>query len=144
MKIFMHLCALALLAFQIPANAQNIQQRADSVTTLLCKKWEIDYAMVEGKKVDIPPSTPKVYIEFYKDGTWSFTGDDSSLIEKGTWKYDASKGTIFMLMKGKDRKEIISLTKDQFATSADDPPSIPTDSSKIALKAKVYFKVKRD
>ncbi len=143
MKKFIYVFVITLMAFQTRTSAQNMHLPADSVTTLLCKKWEIDYALIEGKKVDLPPSTPKAYIEFYKDATFSFTSNEPTFIEKGTWEYDTTKGTIFMIVEGKYRKEIISLTKYQFATYSDDPASGPTNSSKISLKAMVYFKIKQ-
>jgi len=137
MKKFIYVCAIALLVFQTRTYAQNIHLLADSVTKLLCKTWEVDYALVQGKKVNMPSSTPKIYIVFHKDGTCSAVGGKSKPSEKGRWEYDAQMGTIFMIVE-KERKSIISLTKTQFVVSADDQVAVPNDS----LRIKVYFKVK--
>jgi len=126
------------VAFQTRTYAQNIPLPADSVTKLLCKKWQVDYVLVQGKKTNMPSSTPKVYLQFYKDGTFSITSSKPKAFEKGEWEYDAQKGAIYMSVKGKDRKSIISLTKNHFVVLADDQVAIPTDSSGI----EVYFKVK--
>ncbi|MBS1532712.1 MAG: hypothetical protein JSU01_20585 [Bacteroidetes bacterium] len=142
MKNFICASVVIIMAFQTTAHAQNISLPADSVTKLLCKKWEMDYALVQGNRIDIPPSTPRAYVEFFKDGTFSMTMERSNNSEKGAWKYDSSNGKISMLI-GKDRKEIISLTKDQFAIFSDDPASAPNDPQKVPLNTKVYFKVKR-
>jgi hypothetical protein len=137
MKKFMYICAITFLAFQTNTYAQNIHLPADSVTQLLCKKWQADYAFVQGKRVNMPPSTLKIYLEFHKDGTFSAIGGKPKTIEKGAWEYDAEKGAIFMTIQ-KDRKSIISLTKDQFAILADDQAVNLGD----ALRTMVYFKVK--
>jgi len=138
MKKFICLCAITLLAFQAHTYAQNIHLPADSVTKLLCKTWEVDYALVQGKKVTMPSSTPKIYLVFHKDGTCSAVGGKSKPGEKGRWEYDAQTGTISMIVE-KERKSIISLTKTQFVVSADDQDAVPDDS----LRIKVYFKVKQ-
>ncbi|HVW13681.1 MAG TPA: hypothetical protein VHB54_07670, partial [Mucilaginibacter sp.] len=70
-------------------------------------------------------------------------GGEPDADETGTWSYDKSKGAISMSTKGKSHKEIIFLTKDQFATFADDPVSDPNHPNRVSLKAKVYFKVKQ-
>jgi hypothetical protein len=132
------------LAFQTPVYAQSPHLSADSITKLLCKKWELDYAIFQGNKIDYPSSKPKVYVEFYKEGTFLMSGDEPGGIEKGSWEYDAAKGTISMILtKEKDRKEILYLTKDQFAIFSDDPARDPNHPERVALKAKVYFKVKK-
>ncbi|HVW12261.1 MAG TPA: hypothetical protein VHB54_00470, partial [Mucilaginibacter sp.] len=76
MKNFICACVITILAFQTIALAQSINLPADTVTKLLCKKWEIDYAVFQGQKIVMPSSTPKVYMEFYKDGTFSIIGGE--------------------------------------------------------------------
>jgi hypothetical protein len=139
MKNFIYVCVITIFSFQTHTYAQNIHLPGDSVTKLLCKKWQVDYAFTEGKKLTIPPAAFEVSVEFYKDGTFSVAGGVPNAIEKGTWEYDAQKGTIFMIIVGKGRKNIISLTGDQFVIFADDAVPVPNDS----LKIKVYFKVKQ-
>jgi hypothetical protein len=144
MKNFIYTCVIAILTFYTGAFAQNVNLTPDSVTKLLCKKWELDYALFQSNKIDYPSLKPKVYVEFFKDGTFLMTGGEPGSVQKGTWEYDASKGTISILIEEKDRKEIMSLTKNQFALFSDDPTSDPNHPERVPLKAKVYFKVKSD
>lgn len=140
MKSFIYAFIITFLSFQTNAYAQDLKLSSDSVTKLLCKKWEVDYALFQGNKVDYPSSKPKAYMEFYKDGTFLMSGGEPGGVQKGTWEYDASKGTISILIEEKDRKEIMSLSKNQFAIFSDDPAPDPSHPSRVSLKAKVYFK----
>jgi len=139
MKNFIYICAIALMAFQTRTDAQNINLPADSVSRLLCKKWEMDYALASGKKVNTPASS-LLYFEFYKDGTFSITGGKPKINAKGTWEYDSKKEMIFLSIAGKGIKTITSLTNDQFVVLADEQVPAQNDS----LKAKIYFKVKQE
>jgi len=139
MKNLICACAIALLAFQTRADAQNINLSADSVTKLLCKKWEMDYALASGKKVNTPASS-LLYFEFSKDATFSITGGKPKINAKGTWEYDPKKGMIFLSIAGKGVKTITSLTNDQFVVLADEQVPAQNDS----LKARIYFKVKQE
>ncbi|MFI5161443.1 MAG: hypothetical protein ACHQHN_09205 [Sphingobacteriales bacterium] len=141
MKKFIYVCAALLLAFQLHTFAQDIHVPADSVAKLLCKKWELDYIIFQGNKIDYPSSKPKAYIEFFKDGTLLMSGGQPTDVQKGTWEYDASKKTASMLIGEKGRKEIMELTMNQFAIFSDDPASDPDHPNRVSLKAKVYFKV---
>ncbi len=137
MKKFIYLCAIMLLAFQTRTSAQGIHLSADSVTKLLCKKWEADYVLAQGKRINVPLSTSKIYLEFHKDGTFSAISGKPKVTEKGEWEYDVQNGTISMSVKGKDRRNIISLTKYHLAILPVEQVAVNDTSG-----TKLYFKVK--
>jgi hypothetical protein len=51
MKHLIYLSIIALICSSHPSFSQNINIPADSVTNLLCKKWEMDYVIANGMKI---------------------------------------------------------------------------------------------
>jgi hypothetical protein len=116
--------------------AQNINISADSISTLLCKKWELDYALMGGMKIQRMPGATEMNLEFNKDKTFIKTGKDPKDKTKGAWSYDPKKKQIMMKVSGKSI-EIISLKEDQFVMLADTKEATPDDPTEIRLVYKL-------
>jgi hypothetical protein len=137
MKKFLCLCVTLFLLSGSRLLAQEISLKLDSVTSLLCKKWEIDYAMMGGMKIGRMPNATEVNLEFFNDKTVLITGNSPKDKFKGKWNYITAKKIIEMTVNGKRYLSIISLKKDELILipNAKKNTGAPTDI-KIVYKAK--------
>lgn len=55
---------------------QTINLSTDSITTLLCKKWEVDYSIMGDMKIGRMPGATEINFEFNKDKTFFLTSND--------------------------------------------------------------------
>ena len=139
MKKFICICVIALIFFSNSALfGQSISMSTDSVETLLCKKWEVDYAMMGGMKIGRIPGASEINYEFKKDKTLMMTSDDPDDKTKGTWNYDSKKKIIRLIINGKSNTSIISLKEDELIMLADTKEATPDDPMEI----KVVYKIK--
>jgi hypothetical protein len=140
MKKFTCLSIIALILSTNSAFSQNINIPADSVTNLLCKKWEMDYAMMGGMKIGKMPGATESNYEFKKDKTFILTSNNNSPAGKGTWSYDQSKKLIRLTINGKSNVSIISLKADQLELLADTKDATPDDPMPINIFYKLSAK----
>ena len=91
MKKIFFACILTLLLSGTQSFGQTINLSADSITTLLCKKWEVDYAIMGNMKIGRMPGATEINFEFNKDKTFLMTSTDPTDKTKGTWAYDTKK-----------------------------------------------------
>jgi hypothetical protein len=105
-------CFLALLTSN--AFSQNIDLSLDSIKTLLCKKWEVSYAIMGNARIGRIPGATEINHEFSKDGTFITTSDDPTDKTKGSWNYDSKKKLIKLIIGGRSTGQIISLKDDEF------------------------------
>jgi hypothetical protein len=119
---------------------QNINLPADSVATLLCKKWEVDFAIMGGMKIGMIPGAPEVNYEFKKDKTYFMTSKDSKDKVKGTWNYDTRKKIIKLTSDGKNSINIISLKDGELIMLVNTQDVTPDDPTEL----KMVYKVKTE
>jgi hypothetical protein len=130
---------IALFVFSSTVVAQNINLPADSVTAFLCKKWEVDHALIGTLKITSIPGTPAMNYEFKPDRTFYVTGDNPSVNGKGTWRYDSTRKLITLLMRGKPNTKIISLQPNELVVFLDakkPSPNEPVEETKLVYKIK--------
>lgn len=134
-----HLICISIIALICSSHtsfSQSINIPADSVTHLLCKKWEMDYVIDDGMKISRPPGAPEMNYEFNKDKTFVFTGNGNSTKVKGTWSYDPGKKLIKLTLNGRSNTSIISLTNDQLEMLMDTKAATPSDPTPIQMFCK--------
>jgi len=119
---------------------QNIDLPVDTVTTLLCDKWEVDYALVGGMKIARMPSAPEINYEFKKDKTFIITGSDPNNKAKGTWNYDSKKKIIRLTTNEQSNSSIISLKKGELIILLDKDKSMPADMGDTKIVYKITTK----
>lgn len=73
--------------------AQSISLLSDSIATLLCKKWEVDYAMMGWMKIGRIPGATDINYEFNKDKTFTITSDDAKRNQLARGAYDPKKSS---------------------------------------------------
>lgn len=117
--------------------SQTIDLPADSVATLLCKKWEVDYALMGDMKIGRIPGATELNYDFNKDKTFILTSNDPKNKKKGTWAYDAKKKIIRLNINGNSNTSIISLKDNELIMLADTKKATPDDPTELKLVYKI-------
>jgi len=138
-KIFL-IGIITLLFSNTKSLSQTIDLSADSITTVLCKKWEVDYAIMGGMKIGRLPGATEINYEFNKDKTFLMTSNDPKDKTKGTWAYDTKKKIIKLTINGKSNTSIISLKEEELIMLADTKEATPEDPMEIKLVYKIKTK----
>lgn len=120
--------------------SQAIDLPADSVATLLCKKWEVNYALIGNMKIGSIPGATEIIYEFNKDKTFLMTSDDPKDKTNGIWGYDGKRKIIKLNINGKNSTSIISLKEGEFVMLDDTKEATPDDPMAIKLVYKVKTK----
>jgi len=119
MKKFILIALITVALSNTTAFSQNINLSPDSITTLLCKKWEVDYAMLGDMKIGRIPGAEELNYEFNKDKTFLLTSNDPNDKSKGTWAYDPKKKVIKLTVNGKSNTSIVSLKQGELVMHVD-------------------------
>ncbi|MFI5153017.1 MAG: hypothetical protein ACHQET_06750 [Chitinophagales bacterium] len=129
---------LSIFIFLDKSFAQSIDYSLDSVNSLLCKKWEANYAMVGGTKIYREPNAVVIVYEFSKDKTFVVSSNKPGEEAKGTWIYNPKQKLIKLVAKGKNDSKIISLKAGELVMLEDTKNATPNDGSEM----KMYYKIK--
>lgn len=133
--------SLAGIFLSITASfSQSIDLPTDSITALLCSKWEINYALIGGIKIGRMPGAEEINYEFKKDRTLILTGKNPNDKVKGTWAYDPKKKVIRLTTNGQSNSSIISLRKGELIVLLDKNKGMPADMG----DAKIVYKIKTE
>ena len=130
--LFVLICSANMLS------AQNVTMKADSLETVLCKKWEVDYVLMGEVKVGRMPGAAQINYEFKKDKTFFITSDKPGDNVKGTWTYDTKNKLIKLSANGKSNSKIISLKEGELVMLIDMKEATPNASEEL----KMVFKEK--
>lgn len=130
--------ALGLIFSNFTLFAQDVKIPSDSIETVLCKKWEADYALLGGMKISQMPGATDMIIEFKNDKTFQITSNNQKESTKGIWNYDSKKKLINLLINGKSNSAIISLNDNVLIMLIDTKEATPDDP----MPMKVIYKVK--
>jgi len=104
LTLFIFISILTNISFaQIPSTE-------DSVKSLLCKKWEIDYALMTGMKITKGMGAPDIFFEFKPDHTFLETSSVEKKNETGSWSVDLTKKLVSLQHEGKSKIIISSIT----------------------------------
>lgn len=133
MKKLISICIIALTVSNTSLFAQNIAIPLDSVRTLLCKTWEVDYALMGRMKIGRMPGASEINYEFNKDNTFIMTGNNPKDKKKGTWSYAPKKKIIKLTVDGRSNTSIVSLKEGEFVMLADTKSATPDDPTEIKL-----------
>jgi hypothetical protein len=140
MKKFICITIISLFLISMNSFSQTINLSADSIATLLCKKWEVDYAMMGNMKIGKIPGATEINYEFNMDKTFLMTSKDPKDKTKGTWAYDTKKKIIKLTVNGKSNTSIISLKEGELIILADTKEATPDNPMEIKLVYKIKTK----
>lgn len=133
---------VGVLYLPLSSFGQNIDMPVDNVTTLLCKKWEIDYAKMGRMSLGRNPAAPETIYEFKRDNSFTLTTVSTGRTSFGTWLYDpVGKLIILKGAEGTSNSSIISISDENFILV----PNVltPTPGSQV-VGVKFVYKVKTD
>jgi hypothetical protein len=136
MKKFVSFSVLLCFMSSIRCLAQEINLPADSITTLLCKKFEVSYMLVGDAKVEPMPAA-KMDFEFRKDKTFSITKSGDKSQTQGNWEYDKAKKMIKLVVNGVNRMKVIDLRVDRLTLKIDTKEATPDDPMEMTMVCKV-------
>ena len=140
MKKFICITIISFLLLNKTSFSQSIDLSIDSIATLLCKNWEVDYAMMGNLKIGRIPGATEINYQFNKDKTFLMTSNEPIDKIKGTWLYDTKKKIIKLTVKGKSNTSIISLKEGELIILADTKEATPHDPMEIKLVYKAKTK----
>ena len=140
MKKLICIIIISLLLLNKNSFSQTIDLSTDSIATLLCKKWEVDYAMMGSMKIGRIPCATEINYEFNKDKSFLMTSNDPKDKTKGTWAYDTKKKIIKLTVNGKSNTSVISLKEGELIILADTKEATPDDQMEIKLVYKIKTK----
>ena len=142
MKTIFTLCFITLVIAnnQTIAQSKSKSHTEDSLTNLICKKWEVDYLMLGDIKMSMLPNAEEINYQFNKDKTLSMSGRDSRGLTKGMWCYDKKKKTIRLTIKGKSNTTILSVNDKELVLLADTKGA----SDKNLPEVKLVYKLRQD
>lgn len=106
---------------------QTINMPLDAVKELLCRKWDFDYAILEGQKMGAAPGAPTMNYEFNKDGTVLVTSAGLKKPLNGTWLFDAGKKLVKVTVNKQTRITITSLKQNELLLQIDTKDVTPDD-----------------
>jgi len=138
MKKFICISVILFSLTSTNSFSQTIDMSADSIATLLCKKWEVNYAMMGNMKIGRMPGAAEIIYEFNKDKTFLLTSNDPKKKTKGTWVYDTKKKLIKLTVNGKSNTNIISLKEGELTMLANTKEATPD----APMELKLVYKVK--
>jgi hypothetical protein len=90
----------------------NVKQLTEpQVKSMLCHKWKLSYLEGKGKKMNVPESAPKLYLEFVSNGTLNET--DGKKNYHGKWVYNTATNIITTDdQDGKEEYTLITVTNE--------------------------------
>lgn len=140
MKKIICIVLICVLLSNTKSFSQTVNLPADSAATLLCKKWEVDYALMGDMKISEIPGVTTINYEFNKDKTFLITSDNPKDRTKGTWAYDAKKKLIKLTINGKSNTSIISLKDGELVMLAAPIEATPADPTELKIVYKTRTK----
>jgi hypothetical protein len=132
---------IGLISFLLTSSksfSQAVDLSTDSVEALLCKKWEVNYALMGERKIGRIPGATEINYEFKKDKTFLMTSNDPKDNTKGTWAYDAKKKIIKLTINGRNNNNIISLKDEELIMLA----NMNEGSAGDPMELKIVYKIK--
>ncbi|PHS66714.1 MAG: hypothetical protein COB12_05790 [Flavobacterium sp.] len=109
--------------------AQNINLNKSELESVLCKQWEIEYALIDGMKIGQIPGATDFDFKFKSDGKYDLIREEGN-IENGLWVFDIKNKYVELLIKGKLTSRIKSIEKDKLilamVSRQNDPLGLPS------------------
>jgi hypothetical protein len=140
MKKIIFISIISFLLLSTNSFSQKIDLPTDSIATLLCKKWEVNYAMMGNMKIGKIPGATEINYEFNKDNTFLMTSNDHKDKTKGTWVYEIKKKIIKLTVNGKSNTSIVTLKEGELIILANTKEATPDDPMEIKLVYKIKTK----
>ena len=132
MKKFVCIAFITLIVSGGSLFAQNFSISPENIADFLCKKWEVNYAEMGGKKIQRIIGTEMNY-QFNRNKTFTISNDDPKETKRGTWSFDSNKKVIRLYINGRIEANIISLRDTELVMMDDSDNSVADDPMEIKL-----------
>ncbi len=118
-----------IIGINLTSFAQEVTLSESELKNVLCKQWEIEYAMMNGMKIGQMPGASDFDLKFKKDGTYDLIREDEKN-ESGIWTYNSEKKYVELAIKEKVTSRIKSIDKTKLililVSGQNDPPGLPS------------------
>jgi hypothetical protein len=116
-----------ILGMSLTSYSQDITLSKSELENVLCKHWEIEYAMMNGMKMGQMPGASDFDIKFKTDGKYDIIREGGKN-ESGIWTYDTENKYVELVIKGKTTSRIKSINKTKLiltlVSGQNDPPGL--------------------
>ncbi|CAM4410864.1 hypothetical protein [Zobellia nedashkovskayae] len=124
---------LLLLGFIIGLNftlfAQDININETELESVLCKQWEIEYALMGGMKVGQMPGASDFDFKFHPDGKYDLIREDADN-SAGIWTYNSDGKYVELSIEEKVTSRIKYIDQNKLiltlVSGQNDPPGLPS------------------
>ncbi len=117
--------------------AQDIDMTSAELSLVLCKQWDIEYAMMGSMKIGQAPGAKDFDLKFNADGSCDMISDTKT--ERGTWEYDASNDWVDISVNGTNTSRVRSVSSEKLVLKlvkgGNDPQGLPS--------VEIHFKPKK-
>ena len=103
---------ILIIGMNLIASAQEITLTKSELEDVLCKQWEIEYAMMNGMKIGQMPGAADFDFKFTSDGNYDLIREDGEK-ESGTWVYNVSNKNIELSIEEKMTSLIKSIDENK-------------------------------
>jgi len=118
-----------IIGMNLTCFAQEVTLSESELENVLCKQWDIEYAMMNGMKIGQMPGAADFDIKFKSDGEYDLIREDGEN-ESGIWTYDSEKKYVELSIKDKVTSRIKSLDTNKLiltlVSGKNDPPGLPS------------------
>jgi hypothetical protein len=93
---------MVLVLGKLDAVSQSFPANLDSIKTILCKKWEVDHALMGDMKIQRGMGAPTIIYEFRTDNNYSSISYSANRRDtiRGKWMNDLKNKNIKLLRNG--------------------------------------------
>jgi len=140
MKKNLLVCLLVTVCFFFikTGYAQNFPATEDSIKTMICKKWEVDHALMMGMQIGKEQGAPDMVFEFRPDKTYTATSSTDKDKHMGKWEVDMKNKNIRLYARDKHGITIISVSPDELIMKfvPQDKNDKESENTQLVLKIK--------
>ena len=130
MKKNVWIFGVVIVAFGNSLIGQKISQSESELKSLLCKQWEIEFAMIGDMKIDQLPGATDFDFKFRPDGTYD-TLKDNGDTTTGSWKFYSDEKYVELEINGTKTSRIEFLTGNKLVLIMTPEDSGPPGMDKI-------------
>lgn len=109
--------------------AQDVNLSKTELETVLCKQWEIEYALMGGMQIKQIPGAADFDFKFISDGKYDLIRKDGNT-ESGIWTYLPENKYVELSIKDKITSRVKSIDESKLililVSGENDPPGIPS------------------
>jgi hypothetical protein len=137
MKKILYLTLGLFLTINFNSKAQNITQTKTELNTILCKNWKVDYAIMNGMRINQLPNNIAFEFEFHNDNSYFVIKEKTK--RKGKWNFNQNKKYIDLIIDNKTNSRITKINENELvlvlvSDGKSNPPEMP--NMEVYLKAK--------